>query len=67
MATKIKEIRENLIKIGKKAETKYNSSNDLKAGLLAVKAYGEATRTSVAQIQYKKLTGTPSKIDFLEE
>jgi hypothetical protein len=27
----------------------------------------EATRTSVAQVHYKRLTGTPTKIDFLEE
>ncbi len=52
--TKIKEVREELIKIGK-------------AGLLAVRAYGEVTKTSLAQVQYKKLTGTPVKIDFLEE
>jgi len=67
MAIKITESRQSLLKLGKTAEAKYNSSEDLKAGLLAVKAYGEATRTAIAQIQYKKLTGTPSKIDFLEE
>lgn len=67
MAHKINQIRENLISIGNDAKDNYDSSRDLKAGLLAVKAYGEATRTAVAQIQYKKLTGTPSKIKFLEE
>jgi hypothetical protein len=67
MAIKITESRQNILKMAKKAETKYNSSEDLKAGLLAVKLYAEATRTAIAQIQYKKLTGTPTKIDFLEE
>lgn len=67
MATKIKEVREKLIKIGNKAEAKYNSSEDLKAGMLAVKAYGESTKTAVAQVRYKDKTGTPAKIDFLEE
>jgi hypothetical protein len=65
--TKIKEVREELIKIGDEASSKYDSSKDLKAGLLAVRAYGEATRTAVAQVQYKKLTGTPTKVEFLEE
>jgi ribosomal protein L25 (general stress protein Ctc) len=67
MATKIKQVRESLIKIGNRAHEKYAESEDLKAGLLAVKAMGEATRTSVAQVHYKRLTGTPTKIDFLEE
>ncbi len=65
--TKIKEIREELIKIGDDAKLKYQASKDLKAGLLSVRAYGEATRTAVAQVNYKKLTGFPVKIDFLEE
>jgi hypothetical protein len=65
--TKIKEVREELIKIGDEASSKYDSSKDLKAGLLAVRAYGEATRTAVAQVQYKRLTGTPTKVEFLEE
>ena len=67
MGTKIKEIRENLISIGDKAKKNYDNTKDLKAALLAVKSYGEATKTSVAQIQYKKLTGLPIKVDFLEE
>ena len=64
---KAKEIRQKLIEIGDEAKSKYDASKDLKAGLLAVKAYGEATRSALAQVQYKRLTGTPVKIDFLEE
>jgi ribosomal protein L25 (general stress protein Ctc) len=67
MAQKIKEIRDNLISIGDDAKAKYNQSKDLKAALIAVKAYGEATKTAVTQVQYKKLTGNPTKIEFLEE
>ena len=67
MGTKIKEIRENLINIGDKAKVNYDTTKDLKAALVAVKSYGEATRTSIAQIHYKRLTGLPIKIDFLEE
>jgi hypothetical protein len=67
MAKKILSIRENLVQIGDDAKAKYDQSKDLKAALIAVKAYGEATRTALTQIQYKKLTGSPTKIEFLEE
>jgi hypothetical protein len=67
MAHKITDMRENLVKIGNEAKKKYEKTNDLKTALVAIKSYREATRTSVAQIQYKKLTGTPTGIAFLEE
>lgn len=67
MSDKISKIRKNLVSIGDDAKSKYDSSKDLKAALLAVKAYGEATRTAMVQVQYKKLTGTPTAINFLEE
>lgn len=63
----IKDVRNNLASIGDKAKKAYDSNEDLKTGLLAVKAYGEITKTLVAQVRYKQATGTPSKIDFLEE
>ena len=67
MSVKIKEIRSQLINIADSAKSKYESSRDLKAAFLAVKAYGEATKTALVQVQYKKLTGTPKYIEFLEE
>jgi len=67
MAQKILSIREKLVQIGDDAKSKYDQSKDLKAAMIAVKAYGEATKTAVTQIQYKKLTGSPTKIEFLEE
>jgi hypothetical protein len=67
MAEKVVSIREKLIEIGNDAKINYDKSKDLKAALLAVKAYGEATRTALTQVQYKKLTGHPTKIEFLEE
>ena len=65
--TKISEIREELITIANLAKDKYETSKDLRAALTAIKAYGEATRTALVQVQYKKLTGTPKLIEFLEE
>jgi hypothetical protein len=67
MAQKITSVRDNLIEIGNDAKKKYDTTNDLKAALVAVKAYGEATKTAIAQIRYKDKTGTPAVIDFLEE
>lgn len=67
MSEKITSVRKNLIEIGDSAKKKYEKTEDLKAALIAVKAYGEATRTAVAQIRYKDKTGTPNSIDFLEE
>lgn len=67
MSEKILSIREKLIGIGNDAKKNYDKSKDLKAALLAVKAYSEVTKTALTQIQYKKLTGHPTKIEFLEE
>ena len=64
---KSKKVRSNLVDLGDNAKKKYDKSKDLKAGLLAVRAYAEATRSAVAQVQYKKLTGFPVKIEYLEE
>jgi hypothetical protein len=64
---KIKNIRENLISIGNKSKDTYDQTNDLKAAIVAIKAYSEVTKTTIAQIRYKDKTGLPSNIDFLEE
>ena len=67
MAQKIKEIRQKLVEIGDEAKNKYDESKDLKAALVAIKAYSEVTKTAVAQVRYKDKAGTPARIDFLEE
>lgn len=64
---RIKSIRENLISIGDDAKKNYDSTKDLKAAIVAIKAYSEVTKTTIAQIRYKEKTGLPSRIDFLEE
>ena len=46
--------------------TQYYKSNDLKVGHLALDAYKTAISASKTQLIYKKLTGTPSEIDFLK-
>ena len=67
MSNKISQVRKNLIEIGDSNKAIYDNTKDLKAGLNAIRAYGEATRTAIAQIRYKQLTGSPVKIQFLEE
>lgn len=67
MTHKITSVRNNLVQIGDSAKKNYDKTKDLKAALIAVKAYGEATKTALAQIRYKDKTGLPSNIDFLEE
>lgn len=67
MAQKIKDIRKNLVDMGDTAKKKYDNTGDLGAAKTAIQAYSVATKTALVQVQYKKLTGTPEVIDFLEE
>lgn len=64
---KIGSVRKNLIKIGDAAQKKYHATQDIKVAQTAIKAFDSAIRTARTQIMYKRLTGTPGKIDFLEE
>ena len=67
MAKKIKKVRENLINMGDSLKDIYDDKKDLNAARNAIRAYNEATRTAIAQVHYKRLSGSPGKIDFLEE
>ena len=64
---KIGTVRKNLIKIGEAAQKKYHATEDIKVAQTAIKAFDSAIRTARTQIMYKRLTGTPNKIEFLEE
>ena len=63
----IGKVRRKLTAIGDKAANKYEKTEDLNAGNLAIRAFGGAINAARVQIQYKKLTGTPEKIGFLED
>ena len=67
MANKIKDVRNNLISMGDATKEKYEKTEDLAVAKTAIQAYAIATKTALVQVQYKKLTGTPGKIEFLEE
>ena len=54
-------------KLGDKAAKIFDESDDVKVLQQSIAAYSLATKTALAQIQYKKLTGTPSKMEFFED
>lgn len=64
---KINQVREELIAIGNETKATYNETKDLGAAKVAVQAYIGAVKTAIAQIHYKRLTGNPGTIPFLEE
>jgi|LakMenE01Jun11ns_1017448.scaffolds.fasta_scaffold9945613_8 hypothetical protein len=53
-------------KIGDKLTKTYNKTADIKAAQAAISAYGTAIHAVKAQLIYKKMTSTPSKIEFFE-
>jgi hypothetical protein len=63
----ISEVRTQLLNIADSTAAIYESSNDLKAAELALKSYNGAVNAAKVQIMYKKLTGAPSIINFLED
>lgn len=67
MAKKVKDLREELISIGDSAKKNYEDTKSLNSAKIAIQAYTGATKTAIAQIRYKQLTGNPTKIDFLED
>ena len=71
MAKKIKTVNvTDVIKvtqeIGDVLSTQYYTSKDLKVAQGALSAYKTAISAAKAQIIYKKLTGTPSSIEFFQ-
>lgn len=63
----ISEVRLQLLTIADSTAAVYENTNDLKAAELALKSYNGAVNAAKVQIMYKKLTGAPSMIDFLED
>jgi type II secretory pathway pseudopilin PulG len=52
--------------MGDSLATQYNKTNDLKVAQIALNAYQTAISGAKAQVIYKKLTGSPQIIKFLE-
>lgn len=56
----------NNVTNGDNATNKYNESEDLRVLAQATNAYKTAISALKVQLTYKKMTGNPGKIDFLE-
>lgn len=65
--TQIGEVRDHLIAIGDQAGASYKQCSDVKVGKLAVAAYSGAINAAKTQVMYKRLTGQPDKMKFLED
>ena len=63
----ISEVRTQLLIIADSTANVYEETNDLKAAELALKSYNGAVNAAKVHLMYKKLTGAPSVIDFLED
>jgi hypothetical protein len=63
----ISEVRNQLLNIADKTAMIFENTDDLKAAELALKSYNGAVNAAKVQLIYKKLTGAPSIIDFLED
>jgi hypothetical protein len=62
----VSDVRVQLLNIADSTAMLYDKTDDLKAAELALKSYNGAVNAAKVQLMYKKLTGAPSMIDFLE-
>lgn len=53
--------------IGDSLATKYEQTGDIKVASASLDAYKTAISGAKAQLIYKKMTGKPGRIDFLEK
>lgn len=63
----VSDVRVQLLNIADATAMLYDKTDDLKAAELALKSYNGAVNAAKVQLMYKKLTGAPSMIDFLED
>lgn len=63
---KVKEIADTLFDMGHKLNAKFNSTDDVRVAQQAIAAFNVGIKAQQTQVTYKKMTGVPMKIDFLE-
>lgn len=63
----VNEVRVQMLSLGDKMNALHEETNDLKSAELALKFYNGAISASKQQIIYKKLTGKPGVIPFMED
>lgn len=64
---KVKEVSDTLFSMGHKLNDKFDSTDDVRVALAAIAAFNVGIKAQQTQLTYKKMTGTPMKIDFLED
>jgi hypothetical protein len=64
--TNVNDVRKTVQEIGDKLNDLYVETNDVKVAQSAVQAYSVAIKAAQAQVVYKKLTGSPERIEFFE-
>jgi hypothetical protein len=62
--SKVGDVRMACQQIGDKLKDQYELTSDVKLAAGAVNAYSKAINAAKSQLVYKKLTGSPSDIDF---
>jgi hypothetical protein len=53
--------------MGHKLNDKFDSTDDVRIALAAIAAFNVGIKAQQTQLTYKKMTGTPMKINFLED
>jgi hypothetical protein len=64
---KVKEVSDTLFSMGHKLNDKFDSTDDVRVALAAIAAFNVGIKAQQTQLTYKKMTGTPMKINFLED
>ena len=62
-----KEVADTLLDMGYSLNAKFEATEDIKVAQTAIAAFNTAIKLKQTQVIYKKMTGTPMKIAFLEE
>lgn len=66
-AIKISDVINITRDMGTELNAQYVKNKDLKVAQLSLKAYSTAINAAKTQVVYKKLTGRPTRITFLED
>lgn len=62
----VDDVRRVMCRVGDKLTKTYDKTADIKAAQAAISAYGTAINAVKAQLIYKKMTSSPSRIEFFE-
>lgn len=64
---KSKEVTDTMLDMGYELNNIFSQTKDIKVAQTAIAAFNTAIKLKQTQVIYKKMTGTPMKIDFLED